>query len=123
MTALENAIQEITAQQAKLNQYSPAFQLGEQLKDIISESPDVAGIVLEDLKQKGMGMGITDCEKKIAAFAREHKSGNYGCCPPKEADRIIREFYGIPTRQAAAAPLQFATPKQQPKKLSLTDFL
>ena len=121
MTALENAIQEISAQQAKLNEYSPAFQLGEQLKDIISESPDVAGIVLEDLKQPSMK--LTDCEKNIAAFAKNHRHGNAGCCPPKEADRIIREFYGIPARQAAAAPLQFATPKQQPKKLSLADFL
>ena len=33
MTDLENAIQEISAQQAKLNEYSPVFQLGEQLKD------------------------------------------------------------------------------------------
>lgn len=121
MTDLENAIQEISAQQAKLNEYSPVFQLGEQLKDIISESPDVAGIVLEDLKQPSMK--LADCEKKIAAFAQSHRHGNAGCCPPKEADRIIREYYGIPARQAAAAPLQFAAPKKQPKKLSLADFL
>lgn len=120
MTVLDNAIQEITAQQAKLNEYSPVFQLGEQLKDIISESPDVAGIVLDDLKQPGMK--LSDCEKKIAAFAQSHRHGNAGCCPPKEADRIIREFYGIPARQAAPAVMQPAMPKQ-PKKLSLTDFL
>lgn len=121
MTALDNAIQEISTQQEKLSEYSPAFQLGEQLKDILSESPEVAVIVLEDLKQPGMK--LTDCEKKIAAFAQSHRSGNTGCCPPKEADRIIREFYGIPARQTAPAIMRPAMPKQQPKKLSLTDFL
>lgn len=121
MNALENAIQEISNQQAKLNEYHPAFQLGEQLKDIIFKSQDdVAGIVLEDLKKPGMK--LTDCEKKIAAFAQAHRHGNAGCCPPKEADRIIREFYGIPARQTGAVPMQFVAPKKH-KKLSLTDFM
>lgn len=94
MTAYEEAIQEITAQQKKLDQWDPAFQLGDQLKDILSGMQDAAQIVLQDLKQQGMK--LTDCEKKIADFAQKHKRGIAGCCPPKEADRIIREFYGIP---------------------------
>lgn len=121
MTDLEKAIEAIEKQQDKLKKFSMAHAVGEQLKDILRDQPTAAGIVLQDLANAGME--ITDCEKKIAAYAREHREGSGGFCPPREADRIIREFYWIPARQAAAAPLQFAAPKQQPKKLSLTDFL
>ncbi len=90
---LEKAIEAIEAQQAKLEKFSSAFYVGEQLKEIISKSPTAAELVAQDLEQTGMA--ITDCEKKIAAFANAHKSGNCGCCPPNEAEKIICEFYGI----------------------------
>ena len=96
MTDLEKAIEAIEKQQGKLKKFSMAHTVGEQLKDILRDQPTAAGIVLQDLANAGMG--IVDCEKKIAAYAREHREGNGGCCPPQEADRIIREFYGIPAR-------------------------
>ena len=52
MTAYEEAVQEITAQQQKLDQWHPAFQLGDQLKDILSGMQDAAPIVLQDLREK-----------------------------------------------------------------------
>ena len=127
MTAYEEAVQEITAQQQKLDQWHPAFQLGDQLKDILSGMQDAAPIVLQDLKQQGMK--LTDCEKKIADFAQKHKRGIAGCCPPKEADRIIREFYGIPAAptvcfdQSAIAGRVDQIPAQKTRKVSLADFL
>lgn len=101
MTDLQMAFQAIHEQQEKMQKYSPAYCLGEQLKGILSENPAAASLVLEDFKNPGMN--ITDCEKKIAEFAKAHKVGNCGCCPPQEADRIIREFYGIPTSPAPAS--------------------
>lgn len=125
MTDLENAIEAITQQQSKLQKNSAPFFVGEQLKDILSGTPSTAGIVLQDLKTAGMG--IADCEKKIADFASKHRTGSTGCCPPMEADRIIREFYGIPLVgvDLANGPdwTANAKPAQKQKKVNLADFL
>lgn len=127
MTDLENAIETITQQQSKLQKNSAPFFVGEQLKDILRGTPSAAGIVLQDLKTAGMG--IADCEKKIADFASKHRTGSTGCCPPMEADRIIREFYGIPAEPALCFDQSAITAKagqitvQKVRKVSLADFL
>lgn len=119
MTALEKAIAAIESQQKKLAKDCPAFYVGEQLKDIIRTTPRAAEIVLEDLAMKGMG--VADCEKKIADYAKAHKSGNCGCCPPQVADRIIRDFYGLPaTTVKPAATVDRPAIKS---KVSLFDFM
>ena len=126
MTDLEKAIEAIEKQQGKLKKFSMAHTVGEQLKDILRDQPTAAGIVLQDLANAGMG----DCEKKIAAYAREHREGNGGCCPPQEADRIIREFYGIPARVVIGIDLangpDFTAevkPAPKPKKFNLANYL
>ena len=125
MTDLENAIDAITQQQNKLQKNSAPFFVGEQLKDILRGTPSAAGIVLQDMKTAGMG--IADCEKKIADFASKHRAGSTGCCPPMEADRIIREFYGIHFVgiDLANGPdwTANAKPAQKQKKVNLADFL
>ena len=128
MTDLEKAIEAIEKQQGKLKKFSMAHTVGEQLKDILRDQPTAAGIVLQDLANAGMD--IVDCEKKIAAYAREHREGNGGCCPPQEADRIIREFYGIPARVVIGIDLangpDFTAevkPAPKPKKINLANFL
>ena len=128
MTDLEKAIEAIEKQQDKLKKFSMAHTVGEQLKDILRDQTTAAGIVLQDLANAGME--ITDCEKKIAAYAREHREGNGGCCPPREADRIIREFYGIPARVVIGVDLAngpdftaYAKPVQKRKTINLADYL
>lgn len=125
MTELEQAIAAVESQQSKMDKDSMAYCVGEQLKDIIRATPYAAEIVLGDLSMKGMG--VADCEKKIAEYAKAHKSGNCGCCPPTVADRIIREFYGIPVAGAdlAKEPDWTAYTQQAPKqkKVSLFDFM
>lgn len=128
MTDLEKAIEAIEKQQGKIKKFSMAHTVGEQLKDILRDQPTAAGIVLQDLANAGME--ITDCEKKIAAYAREHREGSGGCCPPQEADRIIREFYGIPARVVIGVDLangpDFTAevkPAPKPKKFNLANYL
>ncbi|WP_102049581.1 hypothetical protein [Pygmaiobacter massiliensis] len=92
--SIERTIALIKAQQTALKTKNNAFYVGEQLKDIVRNgTPEQADIVLHDLERSGMGIG--DAEKKIAEYALAHKEGSQGCCPPQEADRIIREFYGL----------------------------
>lgn len=118
MNCLWDAIDEIEVQQKKAAEYSPVWCVGEQLKDILRNTPAAAEIVLQDLRAQGMK--LTDCEKKIEEFASKHRQGNKGCCPPSEADRIIREFYGIHSTESGGPGGKEAKPK---KHIDLADFL
>ncbi len=88
---LDKAIAAIEAQQPK--ERTAVWMVGEQLKDIIVDSPELAEIVLQDLETPEMS--LANCEKKIKAFADKNKSGGFSCVIPSEAEKIIREFYGL----------------------------
>ena len=45
-------------------------------------------------------LSLTACERKIKAHADRHKTGNFACVTPLEAEEIIREFYGLPAAGA-----------------------
>lgn len=89
----EKAIQAIEAQQAKLEEDSMPWVVGEQLKDICRMEPNSAELIAQDLDVESMS--ITEAEKKIKAFADAHKTGSFSCVTPMEADHILREFYGL----------------------------
>ena len=91
-----------------------AFYVGEHIKEICRESTEIAEIVLQDLSNPELS--IIKAEAKIAAYAREHGSKKFGFCPPQEADRILREFYGLPSRAVSPAP-------QKAKIVNLLDLL
>lgn len=88
------AIRAIEAQQAKVEPRSPQWMVGEQLKDICRMEPRSAELIAQDLENEAMS--ITAAEKKIKAFADGHKTGNFACVTPAEAENILREFYGLP---------------------------
>lgn len=98
--SLQDALDKITAQQPK--ERTPVWMVGEQLKDLLRAEPHLAEIVAQDLDVKEMS--LAECEKKIKAFADGHKTGNFACVVPAEAERIIREFYGLPAPGEAAGP-------------------
>ena len=117
-TVQEQAIQAIEAQQKKVKERSPQWMVGEQLKDICRLEPHSAELIAQDLENEAMS--ITEAEKKIKAFADAHKTGSFACVTPAEADRILREFYGLP-----AAGKADSTPTPVPAKdnvLRLEDF-
>ncbi len=93
MTAKEK----IEAQQEKVAENSPAWCVGEQLKDMIANEPHIEDIISRDLDIEQMS--ISEAEKKIKAFADKNRHGAVGFCPPQEADRILREFYGLPKQE------------------------
>lgn len=125
MTHLQTALDKINAQQATHKQGSAPWCVGEQLKDILRAQPEIAELVANDLDQTGMS--LADCEKKIAAFANDHRQGSVGFCGPADSDRIIRAFYGLPGRSETPshiAPVgtQAAAPTRR-KIIRLEDFL
>ena len=93
MTAKEK----IEAQQEKVAKNSPAWCVGEQLKDMIANEPHIEDIISRDLDIEQMS--ISEAEKKIKAFADKNRHGSVGFCPPQESDRILREFYGLPKQE------------------------
>lgn len=91
---LNKAIAAIEEQQARVKARSPQWMVGEQLKDICRREPKSAELIAQDLTVKEMS--ITEAEKKIKAFADKNKTGNFACVTPIEAEKILREFYGLP---------------------------
>ena len=83
--------EKIAAQQGK--ERTAVWMVGEQLKEICEREPRAAELVLQDLDIPEMS--LANCEKKIKAFADNHKTGNFACVIPSEAEKIIREFYGL----------------------------
>ena len=125
---IEKVMEQISAQQKPLKEGSAAWCVGEQLKDIVQTTPGAAELVSQDLEASSMG--IVDCEKKIAAFAKAHINGNCGFCGPADADRIIREFYGIPAGEITeeSTPAEQITPSTEKQssrrqRKSLADFM
>lgn len=88
-----SVFEKIAAQQ-KGREDTVVWMLGEQLKDICRREPLAAELVEKDLDVKEMS--LTECEKKIRAYADAHKKGNCAVVPPNVAEGIIRKFYGIP---------------------------
>ena len=94
MSMLEKAIAAIEEQQKSVKERSAPWMVGEQLKDICRREPASAELIVQDLTVKEMS--ITEAEKKIKAFADKHKTGNFACVTPMEAEKILRDFYGLP---------------------------
>ena len=88
---IQEAIEKITAQQPK--DRTAVWMVGEQLKDILRAEPHLAELIAQDLDMEAMS--LSKCEAKIKQFADAHKTGSFSCVTPAEAERIIRDFYGL----------------------------
>lgn len=101
---VNKAIAAIEEQQKKVKERSAQWMVGEQLKDICQREPKSAEIILQDLAVKEMS--ITEAEKEIKAFADKNKVGNCACVTPVEAERILREFYGLSEQTGGEIPTE-----------------
>ena len=108
-----DVFEKIKAQQGK--ERTAQWMVGDQLADMIRREPDLADIVDKDLDVPEMS--LTECEKKIKAFADKHKTGNFACVTPIEAEKSKREFYGLGEQDATSSTYQrfSATPEKSPK--------
>ncbi len=100
--------EKIEAQQPK--ERNAVWAVGEQLKVMLREDTRAQEIVSTDLDVTEIS--LAHCEKKIKAYADKHRTGNFACVTPTEAEEIIRSFYGIAElgseKTDAAAPLSLA---------------
>ena len=119
---MSGAIEKLREQQAKVKPRSPQWMVAEQLIDICRREPNSAELIDKDLDVKEMS--ITEAEKKVKEYADKHKTGNFACVTPAEAENILRKFYGLPKPADEPAPQE--TPRETPREsnvLDLMDFL
>lgn len=104
----EKALTKITEKQSQYAENDKHYWIAEQVKDIAAESDDNAQHIFNDLDDDKMS--LKEIEKKIAKYAKAHG----GCTPPKAADKIIRDFFGLaelaekPKSQAPAGILDLS---------------
>lgn len=121
MLVKNKAVEAIEKQQTAVKPRSAQWMVGEQLKEICRREPTSAELVAQDLEQPAMS--IVEAEKKIKAFADKHKTGNFSCVTPSEAERILREFYGLPEPKPDAFAPAFAPAYAVPDIVDIADFL
>lgn len=105
-----SAVEKIERQQAKEKGRTAAWMVGEQLKDMARREPESAELLDKDLDIPEMS--IQQAEKKIKAYADAHKTGSFACVTPVEAERILREFYGLTAGENPLRPLRGHLPCQ-----------
>ena len=94
MTIFEN-LTAIIAEQQKGHETEPRFMIGEQLKEIAEREPLSAELLERDLEIEEMNLEAA--EKHFQEHAdRNHGKAKAFCITPKVAERLLREFYGLP---------------------------
>ena len=86
---------DLIAEQQKGHETEPRFMIGEQLKEIAEREPLSAELLERDLEIEEMNLEAA--EKHFQEYAdRNHGEAKAFCITPKVAERLLREFYGLP---------------------------
>lgn len=99
---VHEAMDKLRAQQSKVKERSAPWMVAEQLMDICRREPESAALIAQDLDNPEMG--IVQAERKIKAFADQHRVGNSSGVTGAEAEDILRKFYGLPKPGAEQRP-------------------
>ncbi|MBR4702322.1 MAG: hypothetical protein IKO91_00615 [Oscillospiraceae bacterium] len=91
---MDKAIAAIEAQQAKTKARTAAWMVGEQLKDMVRREPGIGALIAQDLTAGGMT--LEKAEEKIRDYAGKHRTGHFACVTPAEAEKLLREYFGLP---------------------------
>lgn len=94
MSNVYSMLVELIEKQQAGKENTDVFMVGEQLKDIGSESEHNAEILLQDIAMDSMNLVAAAAQLKDYAD-KNHKNAKCFCISPKVADGILREFYGL----------------------------
>lgn len=91
-----DAIEMIESMQ-KGKENTPAWMVGEQLKDLCRLAPKNAELIATDLEQKSMSLEAAAGKiKELADEKHKKNKGSCICVTPIEAENVLRKFYGLP---------------------------
>lgn len=94
MTIFEN-LSAMIAEQQKGHETKPRFMIGEQLREIAAREPLSAELLERDLVIEEMNLAAA--EKHFQQYAdKNHGSAQSFCITPAVAEKLLREFYGLP---------------------------
>ena len=99
---MDKAMAAIEEQQGRVKARSAPWMVGEQLKDMVRREPGIGELIAQDLTSGGMS--LEKAEVRIKAFADKHRTGNFACVTPGEAEEILREYFGLPAGAGVQAP-------------------
>ena len=86
---------DLIAEQQKGHENEPRFMIGEQLKEIAEREPLSAELLERDLEIEEMNLEAA--EKHFQEYAdKNHGKAKAFCITPKVAEKLLREFYGLP---------------------------
>ena len=86
---------DLIAEQQKGHENEPRVMIGEQLKEIAEREPLSAELLERDLEIEEMNLEAA--EKHFQEYAdKNHGKAKAFCITPKVAERLLREFYGLP---------------------------
>ena len=120
---MEEVTRKIRNQQGK--EHSRVWHTGEHVLEFLGKCPQYAELISADLDNPEMS--LTNFEKAIAKAARANGGGLGG----KDADAVLRKFYGIPAEgedASKSAPTPAPVSKQAAPEVGgvhvdLSDFL
>lgn len=116
---------EMIANQQKGKENTPAFMIGEQLKDMARVQPGIVELLKQDLEVPEMS--LESAAKKLQEYAdKNHGKANSFCITPKVAEDILRKFYGLPApaqEQQEQAPTVNISSVESSTHIDLSDFL
>lgn len=111
------ALRKLIREQQGSTDTEPRYMIGEQLLEMAEREPACAELLEKDLVVKEMSLDAA--AQKLKEYAdKNHKGVGCFCIVPKVAEKILREFYGLP--KAGEAP---AEPAQQQGYIDLSSFL
>ena len=112
---------EMIAAQTKGHEGTAVEAVGQQLLDIAAADPACTEILVEDLEVEGMG--VADAEGEIAKAAKANRKRNVGFVSGKQADQILRKFYGLPEASGGSAPVKAAVAAEPAGDMDLLGML
>ena len=111
---------EIIETQQKGHENKPRFMIGEQLKEIAEREPLSAELIERDLQIEEMNLAAA--EKRFQEYAeKNHGQARTFCITPKVAERLLREFYGLPIPEDGAVEKKDGEPSAE--YIDLSTFL
>ncbi len=120
---MKSALEVIEELQAKTKARSAAWMVGEQLKDMVRREPGIGALIAQDLTTGGMT--LEKAEAKIRDYAGKHRTGNFACVTPAEAEQLLREYFGLPEAGGPSSDAcgdTFPQGKADEEAVSLEDF-
>lgn len=120
------ALRAIEREQEKLSETDTAFTVGEQLKDICLQEPRCALLLAEDFARDGQR--LKEAAAMLQKYANKHRAGATSfCIPPKKAEELLREFFGLPAAEKAEKaenPRRLGKPEEEASGIvSLMDLI